>query len=112
MPLDTRTMDLFSHAEFNSPYEEFSLVMEMREHPAPGIVRTHRPLAIYVSPRRLELWQTGRSRHRMANKKAKFQDVKLDIYRQYVLVYEWVKGVSAVEAFQQVLRIRRSWIRR
>jgi hypothetical protein len=40
-------------AEFNSPFEEFSLVIEMRniKRESPGSILTHRPLAIYVPAR-------------------------------------------------------------
>jgi len=95
VPLDTLTFEKFSHAEFNSPWEEFSLVMELRERKVAGRILTHRPLAIYMPPERLELWQTGRSAHRIEHKKAKFRDVELDIFRHYVLIYQWVKGQSA-----------------
>ncbi len=95
VPLDTFTFEKFSHVEFNSPYEEFSLVMELRERRVAERLLTHRPLAIYVPPERLELWQTGRSTHRIEHKKAKFRDVELDIFRHYVLIYQWVKGESA-----------------
>ncbi len=95
VPLDTLTFEKFSHAEFNSPYEEFSLVMELRERKVARRILTHRPLAIYMPPERLELWQTGRSAHRIEHKKAKFRDVELDVFRHYVLIYQWVKGESA-----------------
>src|SRR5512135_3341799 len=95
VPLDTLTFEKFSHAEFNSPYEEFALVMELREQQVAERVFTHRPLAIYMPPERLELWQTGRSAYRIERKKAKFRDVELDIFRHYVLIYQWVKGESA-----------------
>jgi hypothetical protein len=101
VPLDTVTFNQFSDAEFNSPYEEFALVMEMRVHRGPRVL-THRPLGIYVPAKRLQLWQTGRSEYRIAGKKARFRDVELDIFRQYVLIYQWVKGVSADEAFKQI----------
>jgi hypothetical protein len=100
VPLDTLTFEKFSHAEFNSPYEEFSLVMELRERRGAGRILTHRPLAIYMPPERLELWQTGRSTHRIEHKKAKFRDVELDIFRRYVLIYQWIKGESADAALQ------------
>lgn len=100
VPFDTFTFTKFAEAEFNSPYEEFSLVMEMREDPSHTLVRTHKPLAIFVPAKKLKLWQTGRSQTKIESKKAKFRNVELDIYRQYILIYEWVKGVSAVEAFQ------------
>src|SRR5512133_2037890 len=100
VPLDTLTFEKFSHAEFNSPYEEFALVMELRERRAAERILTHHPLAIYMPPERLELWQTGRSTHRIEHKKAKFRDVELDIFRHYVLIYHWVKGESADTALQ------------
>ncbi|HOE00781.1 MAG TPA: hypothetical protein PLD40_06565 [Kiritimatiellia bacterium] len=97
VPLDTFTLTKFSDAEFNTPYEEFSLVMEMRATADPGTIRTHKPLAIFVPSKRLELWQTGRSRSKIALKKSKFRDVELDIYRQYILIYEWIKGAACTE---------------
>jgi hypothetical protein len=103
VPLDTLTFEKFSHAEFNSPYEEFSLVMELREQQVAERVLTHHPLAIYMPPERLELWQTGRSTHRIEHKKAKFRDVELDIFRHYVLIYQWVKGESADVALQRAI---------
>jgi hypothetical protein len=103
VPLDTLTFEKFSHAEFNSPYEEFSLVMELREQQVAERVLTHRPLAIYMPPERLELWQTGRSTHRIEHKKAKFRDVELDIFRHYVLIYQWVKGESADVALERAI---------
>jgi len=102
VPIDTRTMDRFAHVEFNSPYEEFALLMELREQHHPTVLRTHHPLAIYVPPERLELWQTGRSHHRIARKKAKFQDVELDVFRQYILIYEWIDGESADVVYSRI----------
>ena len=97
VPVDTFTLNKFIEAEFNSPYEEFSLLMEMRARTRPGVILTHKPLAIYVPAKRLELWQTGRSQSKMAQKKAKFRDVELDINRQYILIYEWIKGVASTD---------------
>lgn len=102
VPRDTFTFDRFAETEFNSPYEEFSLVMEMRANTT-GVIRTNRPVAIYVPSRRLKLWQTGRDTSRIERKKTKFRDVELDILRQYILVYEWVKGVSADVALENVI---------
>lgn len=102
VPLDTIAFSQFSNAEFNSPYEEFALVMEMRSRGSSPRVLTHRPLGIYVPAKRLELWQTGRREFRIAGKKARFRDVELDIFRQYILIYQWVKGVSADEAFMEI----------
>jgi hypothetical protein len=93
--MDTFTLNKFIEAEFNSPYEEFSLLEEMRRTAPRSLIRTHKPLAIYVPAKRFELWQTGRSQSKIAQKKAKFRDVELDIYRQYILIYEWIKGIDA-----------------
>ena len=97
VPMDTFTRLKFIEADFNSPYEEFSLLMEMRARARPGTIRTHKPLAIFVPAKRLELWQTGRSQSKIDYKKTKYRDVELDIYRQYILVYEWIKGVASTE---------------
>ena len=102
VPLDTMTFNRFANAEFNSPYEEFSLVMDLRKSRAGPRILTHRPLAIHVPAERLALWQTGRAEYRIASKKARYRDVELDILRQYVLIYEWVKGISADEALLQL----------
>ncbi len=100
VPLDTLTVNKFIHAEFNSPFEEFSLLMELRKGaagPAAIRVRTQRPLAIYVPSQRLQLWQTGRSEDKINAKVRSHPGVELDILRQYVVIYGWVKGLDAVE---------------
>jgi len=97
IPIDTFSFQKFAAGEFNSPYEEFSLVMEMRNKIGPDRIKTHKPLAIYSPLKKVHLWQTGRSKSRIEQKKKKFQDCELDIYRQYILIYEWIKGLSAVE---------------
>jgi hypothetical protein len=100
VPVDTLTFDKFIQAEFNSPFEEFSLLMELRkgEYGPPGIhIRTQRPLAIFVPSERLQLWQTGRSESKIAAKLARNPGVELDILRQYVVLYSWIKGLDLVE---------------
>ena len=109
VPFDTFTFSKFAEAEFNSPYEEFSLVMEMRADTSRTVTRTHKPLAIYVPAKKLKPWQTGRSQSKIEMKKAKFRDVELDIYRQYILIYEWVKGISCVEAFHEIFPDEKAW---
>ncbi|MDZ4199162.1 MAG: hypothetical protein U1E27_07750 [Kiritimatiellia bacterium] len=101
VPFDTVTLHKFTDAEFNSPYEEFARVMELRASPASRRVRTHKPLAIYVPSKRLQLWQMGRSQSAIERKKAKHRDIELDICRQYILIYEWVKGLAISEALEQ-----------
>ncbi len=99
VPMDPIIFRQFAHAEFNSPYEEFSRVIDLRSRRRGLRLLTHRPLGIYVPAKRLALWQTGRDESKIARKKARYIDVELDIFRQYVLIYEWVKGVAADEAF-------------
>jgi hypothetical protein len=99
VPMDPILLRDFAHAEFNTPYEEFSRVMDLRSRRGGPRILTHRPLGIYVPAKRLPLWQTGRDQSKIATKKARYLDVELDIFRQYVLIYEWIKGVGADEAF-------------
>ncbi|MCX8043901.1 MAG: hypothetical protein N3B18_07235 [Desulfobacterota bacterium] len=104
VPLETRIIENVLNAEFNSPFEEFALVEELRAA-SNGTCRTRimlqKPLAIYVPPEKLQLWQTGRSRHKIISKIAKHPGVEIDILRQYILIYKWVHGVDAVEAFER-----------
>lgn len=105
VPLDTHTLLEFINAEFNSPWEEFSLVMEMRESmygPKNLTIKTQRPLCIYVPPERLQLWQTGRSRDKINKITRRHPGINLDILRQYKLVYEWIEGLNIIEAFKEI----------
>ena len=100
VPLDTMTIAKFINAEFNSPFEEFSLVMELRAGGFGGPklhIKTQKPLAIFVPSERLQLWQTGRSESRIAAKVARHPGVELDILRQYVVLYGWIKGLDVTE---------------
>jgi len=103
VPLDPRTFNEHADAEFNSPFEEFALVMELREAQrgrSRPCIWTKKPLAIYVPSTRLAEWQTGRVESKMAAKLARHPETKLDITRQYLVVYGWIKGFNAVEAAQ------------
>ena len=105
IPLDTLTLNENIHAEFNSPFEEFALVMELR---AAGLgasrarILTKRPLAIYMPPEQLQHWQTGRLESKMAAKRARHPQAELDLLRQYILLYGWIEGLNAVQAIQAV----------
>jgi hypothetical protein len=92
--------DEFVDAEFNSPFEEFSLVSDLKEaqKQAGSKVILQRPLAIYVPPTRMELWRTGRKAYRMENVIDKHVEIELDMERLYAVIYEWIKGVDADEA--------------
>lgn len=105
VPLDTHTLQEFCDAEFNSPWEEFSLVFEMRDGlygPKNMKVKTQRPLAIYVPPERMQLWQSGRSRAKINRIRAKHPGIDLDILKQYKLIYEWIRGKNLTELFERI----------
>lgn len=100
IPMDTFTINKFVNAEFNSPFEEFSFLMELRQGrmgPQTIQIKTQYPLAIYVPSRRLQLWQTGRSEDKIKAKLKKHPGVEIDILRQYVVVFGWVKGLDAAQ---------------
>lgn len=104
VPIETKIIENALNAEFNSPFEEFSLVEELRAASngrCRAKIMLQKPLAIYVPPERLQLWQTGRSKHKIASKIAKHPGVEIDILRQYILIYKWVHGINAVEAFER-----------
>lgn len=101
VPLDMTTLSQNVEAEFNLPFEEFSLVMELRQGaygPCELHLRTQKPLGIYVPPQRLELWQTGRSESKFAAKAARGTAEEIDIRRQYILIYSWIKGLDLAQA--------------
>lgn len=105
VPINTHTLQEFCDAEFNSPWEEFSLVMELWDnHQRLGDNRgyTQRPMAIYVPPEKMQAWQSGRSRSRINRIRAKHPGIDLDILKQYKLIYEWVVGNNLVEIFNHI----------
>jgi len=105
VPIDTHTLQEFCDAEFNSPWEEFALVTELREGhygPKDVNVKTQRPMAIYVPPEKMQLWQSGRSRSKINRIRAKHPGIDLDILKQYKLIYRWIRGKSITEIFQEI----------
>jgi hypothetical protein len=105
VPLNTHTLQEFMSAEFNSPWEEFALVMEMGDKHSGQMlqwIKVQRPLAIYVPPQRMQAWQSGRSRARINRIQARHPGVDLDILKQYKLVYEWIRGKNLVELFEHI----------
>lgn len=102
--------DVIANARYNSPWEEFGLVMELRRGgfgPRELRVRTQLPLAIYAPPEEFPLWQLGRDRtsfHVHGRLLAVDQEnepkaIELDIRRIYVLLYGWIRGADAEETF-------------
>lgn len=101
LPMDTITRIDYTHAEFNSPFEEVTALMALREArfgPQRRRIPTKRALAIYSPPERFALWQTGRREYRIAAKQARLPELKLDIERLYLVVYGWIKGVDVQDA--------------
>lgn len=100
VPIDTFTRCNYINAEFNSPFEEFAQVMDLRAArigPSRPRIFTKRPLAIYVPAGRLRLWQTGRLESKIEAKLAQHPEVEIDILRQYILLYGWIEGLNVVE---------------
>ena len=103
VPVNTQILNEFLNAEFNSPWEEFALCLEMREGdfgPRDFSIHTQRPLAIYVPPEPMQLWQTGRSRTKINKIMQLHPGLGLDILRQYIMVYEWIEGLNVVETLE------------
>jgi len=105
VPLETHTLKEFLSAEFNSPWEEFALVMELREGKfgsSEVMIHTQEPLGIYVPPQRFQMWQTGRSIDKVNKLTARYPGIDLDILRQYKLVYAWIPGQDLLQLFRSL----------
>ncbi|MBN2353224.1 MAG: hypothetical protein JXD23_11685 [Spirochaetales bacterium] len=96
---DERLID----AEFLSPFEEFSLVMELRRSQESGKspLMTHKPYAVYVPAERVAVWQSGRREDKFDRLVRDHKDVAIDINRLYAVVYEWIRGKDAAELCAQ-----------
>ena len=98
-------------ARFLSPFAEVGLLHELRSNilnHGPHRLRTKMPLAVYSPPQRYALWQSGRHAdifraHQQAMAHDQFENglaqVTLDIERDYLMVYAWIDGIDAEEAF-------------
>jgi len=104
IPGETQVTDV-AGAEFNSPFMEFSLVIELRNtrFESPGRLYTHKPLAIYVPRKYVKGEQLGRRRYRMEAIVRSHEEIAIDWNRNYAVIYEWLKGIDAVEAFRKGL---------
>lgn len=92
--------DKLMNADFNSPFEEFSLVMELRNAVINSSTRIvlQKPLAIYVPSESIELWRMGRKEYKMQLKIKAHKEVALDMFRSYAVIYEWIEGIDAAHA--------------
>jgi hypothetical protein len=104
IPGETRALDA-GEAEFNSPFMEFSLVIELRNtrFESPGQLYTHKPLAIYVPRRYVQAEQLGRRRHKMEAIQRTHEEIAIDWNRNYAVIYEWLKGIDAAVACRKGL---------
>ncbi|MFC1704019.1 hypothetical protein ACFL1E_04485 [Candidatus Omnitrophota bacterium] len=95
--------DDLMYAEFNSPFEEFSLVAELSNAMlgSPLTITIQKPLAIYVPLEFVEIWQSGRKEHKMQYKIDSHKEIALDMRRSYAVIYEWIEGIDAVQAFEK-----------
>jgi len=102
VPGETRAVDA---AEFNSPFMEFSLLMELRNTrlESPGQLYTHKPLAIYVPRKYVKGEQLGRRRHKIEAIQRSHDEIPIDWNRNYAVIYEWIKGIDADEACRKGL---------
>jgi hypothetical protein len=108
VPVDTGLIKDLLSCEFNGPFEEFSLVEDLRRARGGGAVgtkpvRTQLPLAIYVPPDKMQPSQTGRFQWRIDRAVARHPGVAIDILREYIMVYSWLQGVDAAEAHEMGL---------
>jgi len=60
-------------------------------------------LAIYVPCERVELWKSGRKKNTIQTLVNKHKEIKIDIYRLYAVIYEWIKGDDAAKLCQEGL---------
>lgn len=93
-----------THAEFNSPFEEFSLVMELRRMDSLSFserIFIQKPLAIYTPFKKIDLFKTGRRAYKIKSKIKCHKDIELDMFRSYAVIYEWIKGIDAMQAYQE-----------
>jgi hypothetical protein len=98
LPVDTITLEKFMNADFNTPFEEIYVLHQLRAARRGEKRRrmpTKKPLAIYEPPDLLQLWQSGRLESKIAQKLARYPQAELDIRRQYLLIYGWIKGYDA-----------------
>ncbi|MEO0587759.1 MAG: hypothetical protein AAF078_08980, partial [Planctomycetota bacterium] len=117
--LDNIPAGLAEEADFADPFYEFGILAALRRshhgRPDERPIRTAKPLAIYSPPREYPLWQLGRHagrfdtrRHMLEANQAASRaaadipapaDCELHLKRDYIVIYEWVKGVDAEQLF-------------
>ena len=104
-----------ANARWNSPFEEFGLLHELRTSrfgPPDIAIRTKRPLAIYCPPTDYPEWKLGRTPRLWREMEKELQSqqvltegerVHLRQNRLYVVLFEWVAGINAEDCHTQGL---------
>lgn len=101
-------IDRIKSARFLSPFEEFGNLYKLRR--SAGLeIPTKAPLAIYSPPTRYLDWQLGREPHLKSNHSRRLlasqeglppeQRLDYDWERLYILIYRWLNGVDAEQAY-------------
>jgi len=105
IPGQTAQEGVLDGAEFNSPFMEFSLVLEMRNtrYESPGQLYTHKPLGIYVPRRFVEAERLGRRGWKMEAIQRSHGEIELDWNRNYAVIYEWLRGIDLAAAHRKGL---------
>jgi len=98
-----------------SPFEEFGLVMELRrnEWGSPDIrILMQKPMAIYSPPHKIVPEQFGRKNWKFNHQDRLLKEdqagrggderANIDLDRHYAVLYEWVKGDNAGDAFTKM----------
>jgi hypothetical protein len=106
--LDDVPLEVIESAQFNSPFEEFGLLREMRLGwfgPRELKLRTKRALAIYSPAREYSRWRMGREEWQFEEyqreiKKETHNAFEFNARREYVVLYAWVKGRDAQEMYE------------
>jgi hypothetical protein len=103
----------FASARWNGPFEEFGKLMEIRKgvYGPKRRFLTQRPLGIFVPEQVCADWQLGRCPDNFRISKSvmdrdttltdQHDPVELDISRQYITIFSWVKGLGLDDLVKQ-----------
>lgn len=101
------------NARWNSPFEEFGLLHDLRRGrfgPPELTIRTKRALAIFCPPNEYKKWQLGRNDHlweqmdsalEHAQEIAVGEPIHLHASRIYIMLFEWVEGENAEDCWKE-----------
>lgn len=97
--------------QFNSPYEEFARLERLRSRRQGFRILTKRALGVYVPAKRYANWELGRNEHAFDNlarvqradqeRRGGAHPILLEPDRDYVVLFEWVKGHNLEELMEQ-----------